>query len=62
VDLSIVNGKILVRDGQLVNVDLPALIDRQNRLAKALVERTEKRYGNDLSHLQWRRAYPYDAV
>jgi 8-oxoguanine deaminase len=62
VDFAIVNGKIRVKDGQLVGVDLPALIDEQNRLAKALVERTEKRYGIDLSNLKWRRAYPYDAA
>ena len=61
VDLSMVNGKVLVEDGKLVGMDLAALIDRQNRTAAALVQRTEKRYGVDLSSLVWRRAYPFDA-
>jgi cytosine/adenosine deaminase-related metal-dependent hydrolase len=37
VDLSIVNGAVRVRDGRLVDVDLPALIARQNAAARALV-------------------------
>jgi len=61
VDLSIVNGRVRVENGQLVDVDLPALIERQNRLAENLVKRTEKRYGVDLTRLVWRRAYPFDA-
>jgi len=60
VDLSIVNGRIRVEGGQLVDVDLAALIERQNRLAADLVRRTEKRYGVSLSTPVWRRAYPYD--
>ena len=60
VDMTIVNGKVLVRDGQLVGVDVPALVRRQNRLAENLVRRTEKRYGAPLTAPAWRRAYPYD--
>ena len=60
VDLSIVNGKIRVENSQLVGIDLPALIERQNRLAEALVRRTEKRYDVNLSRLVWRRAFPFD--
>ena len=62
VDLSIVNGRIRVEGGQLVDVDLAALIERQNRLAADLVRRTEKRYGVSLSTPVWRRAYPYDPM
>jgi len=62
VDLSIVNGRIRVSGGQLVDVDLPALIKRQNELAAALVRRTEKRYGISLTVPVWRRAYPYDPM
>jgi cytosine/adenosine deaminase-related metal-dependent hydrolase len=62
VDLSIVNGRIQVQDGRLVDIDLPALIDRQNRLAADLVRRTEKRYGIPLQEPVWRRAYPYDPM
>lgn len=60
VDLSIVNGQIRVLDGQLQDVDLPALVERQNELAAALVQRTERRYGVSLLEPVWRRAYPYD--
>ncbi len=35
----IVNGRAVVRDGQMVTVDMPALVERQNRLANALAER-----------------------
>lgn len=61
VDLSIVNGMLRVEGGKLVDVDLPGLIERQNRLAADLVKRTEKRYGVDLSTRRWRRAYPYES-
>jgi cytosine/adenosine deaminase-related metal-dependent hydrolase len=34
---TIVNGRVVVRDGQLATLDLPVLIERHNRLAAALV-------------------------
>ena len=37
VDLSMVNGRIVVEDGQLLAVDLPQLIARHNRLSRQLV-------------------------
>lgn len=37
VELSVINGRVRVRDGQLVDVDLPPLIARHNALARALV-------------------------
>jgi cytosine/adenosine deaminase-related metal-dependent hydrolase len=37
VDLSVVNGKILVEQGRLVSVDLPPLIRRHNTIARAMV-------------------------
>ncbi|MDQ4100000.1 MAG: 8-oxoguanine deaminase [Chloroflexota bacterium] len=37
VNLSVVNGRVRVRDGQLVDVDLPALVARHNQVAQALV-------------------------
>ncbi|NPV76097.1 MAG: amidohydrolase family protein [Anaerolineae bacterium] len=61
VDLSIVNGKIRVANGELIGVDLPSLIQRGNELAVNLVKRTEKRFGVALTNPVWRRAYPYDA-
>jgi cytosine/adenosine deaminase-related metal-dependent hydrolase len=39
VDLSIVNGRVLVEDGQLRHLDLPVLVERHNQAAKALVVR-----------------------
>ncbi|MFN8453254.1 MAG: 8-oxoguanine deaminase [Anaerolineae bacterium] len=62
VDLSIVNGQIRVLDGQLVGVDLPELVKRQNESAAALVRRTENRYGVSLTTPMWRRAFPYDPM
>ena len=35
---SIVQGRVLVRDGELATVDLPVLIERHNRLARELVQ------------------------
>ncbi len=37
VDLSVINGKIVVKEGHLLTVDLPALIERHNRIAAKLV-------------------------
>ena len=34
---SVVNGRVVVRDGQLTTLDLPRLVERHNRLAAALV-------------------------
>ncbi|NCW16568.1 MAG: 8-oxoguanine deaminase, partial [Rhodobacteraceae bacterium] len=33
----IVDGRMIVEDGQLLSVDLPRLIDHQRKLAEALV-------------------------
>lgn len=37
--LSMVNGRIVVERGELVGVDLPALVERHHRLARRLLER-----------------------
>jgi cytosine/adenosine deaminase-related metal-dependent hydrolase len=37
VELSLVNGQVRVRDGVLLDVDLPALVRRHNEIARALV-------------------------
>jgi len=39
VDLAIVNGKVLVEDGQLVQSELPQLVERHNRAARGLLVR-----------------------
>ena len=36
-DVTIVNGRVVVKDGQLTTVDLPVLIERHNHLARELV-------------------------
>ena len=38
VTLSVINGKIVVKEGRLTTVDLPMLVETQNRLARALVQ------------------------
>lgn len=38
VDLSVINGKVVVRDGALLTVDLPVLVERHNRLSKQLID------------------------
>ena len=37
VDLSVIDGKVRVQEGRLVDVDLPVVIERHNAIAKALV-------------------------
>ena len=39
VDLSVINGQIVVRNGQLLNLDLPATIAHHNKVAQELRER-----------------------
>jgi len=62
VDLSIINGKIRVMNGELVGVDLPALVKNGNQRAASLVSRTEKRYHTRISTGIWRRAFPFDEI
>lgn len=37
VDLSVINGRVRIRNGELVGVDLPPLIARHNAIARAMV-------------------------
>ncbi|WP_271411640.1 8-oxoguanine deaminase [Pseudomonas sp. Q1-7] len=37
VSTSVINGKVVVRDGHLVTVDLPRVVERHNQLARQLV-------------------------
>ena len=43
VDLSVINGHLVVRDGQLLGLDLPALVSRHNALARQLLLRAGER-------------------
>jgi len=38
VDLSIINGKVVVRDGNLQTIDLPMLIEKHNKFSKNLMD------------------------
>lgn len=37
VDLSVINGRVVVEDGQLLTLDLPPVIERQNRIAREMM-------------------------
>jgi 8-oxoguanine deaminase len=37
VDLSVINGQVRIQDQQLLGVDIPALVERHNAIARALV-------------------------
>lgn len=39
VDLSVINGRVVVQDGQLVTLDLPVLVETHNRLSRQLINR-----------------------
>ena len=41
-DLSVINGQVVVADGQLLTVDLPATIAYHNRLASELLQRSRQ--------------------
>ncbi len=57
IDFSVINGKVIVEDAQIIGLDLPMLIAEHNRLAKEIVDITEARYGHDMSTRIWRRAW-----
>ncbi len=39
VDLAVVNGRVVVEDGQLLTVDLGPVVERHNRLSREMIER-----------------------
>ena len=41
VDLSVINGKVVARDGELLGLDLPATIIDHNKLALELLKRAQ---------------------
>jgi 8-oxoguanine deaminase len=43
VDLSVINGKVVVAEGHLTTLDLPPTIERHNRIAEEMVERAGAR-------------------
>ena len=49
VDTTIVNGKVVVEKGRLVQVNEEEVIDRANRLSKEFITRAAKSTGMDYS-------------
>jgi cytosine/adenosine deaminase-related metal-dependent hydrolase len=47
VDLAMVNGKILVENGELLGVDVPALVERADRIAITLLANASRKTGRD---------------
>jgi cytosine/adenosine deaminase-related metal-dependent hydrolase len=47
VDTVMVNGRIVVEGGRLLGVDVPALVDRAERIASSLLDRASARTGRD---------------
>jgi 8-oxoguanine deaminase len=47
VHTAIVNGRIVVENGELVGVDVPALVERANRIAERLLRRASLETGRD---------------
>ena len=43
VDLSVINGQVVVRNGEMLGLDLPATIAHHNELAQALLDRAQSR-------------------
>jgi cytosine/adenosine deaminase-related metal-dependent hydrolase len=43
VDLSVINGRVVVENGNLLTVDLPPIIERHNRVAREMVEKAGTR-------------------
>ena len=43
VDLSVINGKVVVENGRLKTLELPPVIERHNRIAREMVERAGAR-------------------
>jgi len=37
-DVSVINGRVVVQDGQLVTVDVPVLVEQHNKLSKSLID------------------------
>jgi hypothetical protein len=42
VDLSVINGRVIVEDGNLLTVELPRVIERHNRIAREMVARAHR--------------------
>lgn len=57
VEFSVINGQVVILNGQLPDVDLPELIARHNRLSATMVSLAEKHYGAQFTRRDWRRTW-----
>ena len=57
VDTSVVNGKVVVKDSKLVEVDERELCEKANELAIDLLNRAEKKTGETFTKREWIRAF-----
>jgi 8-oxoguanine deaminase len=46
VDYSVINGRVIVREGQLTTIDLRPVVERQNRFARQLITQETSARGN----------------
>jgi cytosine/adenosine deaminase-related metal-dependent hydrolase len=47
VDTSMVNGRVVVEDGELVGIDVPALVEKADTIAAGLLQRASERTGRN---------------
>ena len=57
VDFVMVNGVVVVSNNQVTKLNLSDTIKRHNKAARAIVERTEKKYGLNLLSPTWKKAF-----
>jgi cytosine/adenosine deaminase-related metal-dependent hydrolase len=54
VELSVIDGQVVVQGGEIVGLDIPRLVSSHNRLAKEMVTRAEARMGTSFTTHLWR--------
>jgi 8-oxoguanine deaminase len=57
VEFSVINGQPVVLNGQILNLDLDALVARHNQVSATLVTMAEERYGAQFRRRDWRRTW-----
>ena len=57
VNMTIVNGEVVVENGKLVKINEQELYEKANELARVLVQKAEERTGEDYLKRKWIRAF-----
>jgi len=57
IDLSVINGKVVVENKKIKGLDMPGLIDRQNEIAHELMDLAEENTGIHYRKKKWKRVY-----